>query len=64
MAAYAAPQGMGVADVLKTVFHHYSAFGRTHADLTGTPTLDNSGFAKMCACTLSLSRAWLKSSPP
>ena len=30
--AVRAPRGMGPAQVLQTVFHHYAAFGRTHAD--------------------------------
>ena len=45
---FALPAGMGPAQVLQTVFHHYAAFGRTHADTAGVATIDNSGFAKMC----------------
>ena len=46
--AFALPPGMRAAEVLQTVFHHYAAFGRTHADTAGVATIDNSGFAKMC----------------
>jgi len=47
-AEYAVPDGMDTNEVLKTVFHHYAAFGRTHADVMGQATLDSSNFAKMC----------------
>ena len=66
---FALPAGMGPAQVLQTVFHHYAAFGRTHADTpqtmgdtAGVATIDNSGFAKMCASRASRPRARATSS--